>query len=166
MIYTGEEGLAAIMFPVQEVDVFAETEPGRRDRISGKKAIINTDTRRVLSVVGRRYELLENRRALELAHKCCIAAFPNTAPDGWYVDAVEAPATGGHCRIDLHYAGDILTYDWSFSEAAQDSYYPYVDARKWASTDSDRVGGSLVRYCRMSGLLMQPIFCRGPVWCS
>ena len=31
MIYTADEGLAAIMFPVQEVDVFAETEPGRRD---------------------------------------------------------------------------------------------------------------------------------------
>lgn len=126
MIYTGEEGLAAIMFPVQEVDVFAETEPGRRDRITGKKAIINTDTRKVLSVVGHRYELLENRRALELAHKCCIAAFPNTAPDGWYVDAVEAPATGGHCRIDLHYAGDTVAYDWSFSEDVQDSYYPFL----------------------------------------
>lgn len=82
MIYNGEEGLAAIMFPVDEVDVFAETEPGRRDRIAGKKAIINMDTRAVLSVVGRQYGLLENRRALELARKCCIAAFPNTAPAG------------------------------------------------------------------------------------
>ena len=126
MIYDANEGLAAIMFPVQEVDVFAETEPGRRDRIAGKKAIINTDTRTVLSVVSRQYGLLENRRALELAQKCCIAAFPNTAPAGWYVDDVEAPATGGHCRIDLRYHGDVLSYDWAFSQTVQDRYHPFL----------------------------------------
>lgn len=126
MIYNAEEGLAAIMFPVEEVDVLAETEPGRRDRIAGKKAIINMDTRAVLSVVGRQYGLLENRRALELAKKCCTAAFPNTAPAGWYVDDIEAPVTGGHCRIDLRCDGDIMAYDWSFSETAQDRYHPFL----------------------------------------
>ena len=126
MIYNPEEGLAAIMFPVEEVDVFAETEPGRRDRIAGKKAIVNTDTRGVLSVVGRQYGLLENHKALELAMKCCIAAFPNTAPAGWYVDDIEAPLTGGHCRIDLRYNGDVVAYDWSFSEAVQDDYHPFL----------------------------------------
>lgn len=126
MIYNAEEGLAAIMFPVEEVDVFAETEPGRRDRIAGKKAIVNTDTRAVLSVVGHQYGLLENRRALELAKRCCTAAFPNTAPAGWYVDDIEAPASGGHCRIDLRYDGDVVAYDWSFSEAVQDHYHPFL----------------------------------------
>jgi len=126
MIYNAEEGLAAIMFPVEEVDVFAETEPGRRDRIAGKKAIVNMDTRAVLSVVGRQYGLLENRRALELAKKCCTAAFPNTASAGWYVDDVEAPGTGGHCRIDLRYDGDAVAYDWSFPEAVQDRYHPFL----------------------------------------
>ena len=126
MIYNAEEGLAAIMFPVEQVDVFAETEPGRRDRVADKKAIVNTDTRTVLSVVGRRYGLLENRRALELARKCCIAAFPNTAPVGWYVDDIEAPISGGHCRVDLRYDGDVVAYDWSFSETVQDHYHPFL----------------------------------------
>lgn len=126
MIYDAEKGLAAIMFPVDEVDVFAETEPGRRDRIAGKKAIVNTDTRAVLSVVGRQYGLLENRRALQLARKCCIAAFPNTAPVGWYVDDIEAPVSGGHCRIDLRYDRDVVAYDWSFSESVQDRYHPFL----------------------------------------
>ena len=126
MIYNAEEGLAAIMFPVEEVDVFAETEPGRHDRIVGKKAIINTDTRAVLSVVSRRYGLLENRRALELAKKCCIAAFPNTVPMRWDVDDIEAPVSGGHCRIDLRYGGDVVAYDWSFSETVQDQYHPFL----------------------------------------
>ena len=126
MIYNAEQGLAAIMFPVEEVDVFAETEPDRRDRIAAKKAIVNTDTRAVLAVVGRQYGLLENRKALDLAMKCCIAAFPNTAPVGWYVDEIEAPLSGGHCRIDLRYKGDLVAYDWSFSEAVQDHFHPFL----------------------------------------
>ena len=137
MIYNAEKGLATIMFPVEEVDVFAETEPGRRDRIAGKKAIINTDTRAVLSVVGRQYGLLENRRALELAKRCSIAAFPNTAPAGWYVDDIEAPISGGHCRIDLRYDGDVVAYDWSFSETVQDHYHPFL--RVTNSYNSSRI---------------------------
>ncbi len=137
MIYNAEEGLAAIMFPVEEVDVFAETEPGRLDRIAGKKAIINVDTRAVLSVVGRQYGLLQNRRALELAKTCCTAAFPNTAPAGWYVDDIEAPVSGGHCRIDLRYDGDIVAHDWSFSETVQDHYHPFL--RVTNSNNTSRV---------------------------
>ena len=40
MIYAREdidEGLHAVMFPVRKVDVYAETETGRQDRIPGKK---------------------------------------------------------------------------------------------------------------------------------
>ena len=129
MIYADDtvgEGLDAVMFPVAEVDVFAETEPGRRQRIAGKKAIVNADSSRVLSVVGDRYRLLDNRTALELAEKCCITAFPHTAPADWRVFSVEAPLTGGHCRIDLQHQGRTLTYDWSFSKASQDLYSPFV----------------------------------------
>ena len=59
-------------------------------------------------------------------HKCCIAAFPNTLPGGWYVDDVEAPASGGHCRIDPRYDVDVPGYDWAFSEAVQDRYHPFL----------------------------------------
>ena len=63
MIHSGEDGLAAVMFPVKRVAVFAETETGRMDPIVGKKAIVNTDSREVLSVVSDRYRLLENRES-------------------------------------------------------------------------------------------------------
>ena len=129
MIYAGkalEEGMHAVMFPVAKVDLFAETEPGRHERIPGKKAIINTDSRQVLGVVTDQYQLLENRIALELARKCCITAFPHTAPADWRVFSVEAPLTGGHCRIDLEHRGRIVTYDWSFSRGSQDLYRPFV----------------------------------------
>ena len=108
MIYAREdieEGLHAVMFPVRKVDLYAETETGRRDRIPGKKAVINTDSRKVLSVVSDRYRVLPNREALKLAYRCCVTAFPNTAHADWRVFSIEAPQTGGHCRIDLEHSG-------------------------------------------------------------
>ena len=127
MIYeNAEQGLQEILFPVQEVDVYAETEPGRRDKIPSKKALVNVDTRRVLSVVSDTYHLVLNKDALRLAERCCIAAFPNTAPANWRVFSVEAPRTGGHCRIDLTHKGVVPAYDWSFSKTAQDRHEPFI----------------------------------------
>lgn len=126
MIYGRDEGLHAVMFRVQTVGVFAETEPGRLDPIPGKRAVVNTDSRRVLSVVSDQYRLLPNDTALELAYRCCITAFPNTAQTDWDVFSVEASSTGGHCRIDLQHSGDVLTYDWAFSEKVQDRWQPFV----------------------------------------
>ena len=129
MIYAREdieEGLHAVMFPVRKVDLYAETETGRRDRIPGKKAVINTDSRKVLSVVSDRYRVLPNREALKLAYRCCVTAFPNTAHADWRVFSIEAPQTGGHCRIDLEHSGRILTYDWAFSDKVQDRWKPFV----------------------------------------
>ena len=127
MIYdNAEEGLASIMFPVREVNVFAETDNGRHDRIPNKKALVNTDTRKVLSVVSRKYQVLHNSTALELAEKCCIEAFPNTAPANWEVFSVEAPLTQGHCRIDLRHKGQIAGYDWSFGKGEQDEFRPFI----------------------------------------
>ena len=129
MIYTREdieEGYHAVMFPVRAVNVFAETEPGRRDRIPDKKAVINTDSRRVFSVVSDRYSVLPNRVAEKLARRCCITAFPNTAPADWRIFSVEAPLSGGHCRIDLEHPGKVLAYDWAFSDEVQDEWRPFV----------------------------------------
>ena len=157
MIYDNdkvEDGLHAIMFPVREVDIFAETETGKRDRISGKKALINDDTCKVLSVVSDRYELLHNRTALDLAKKCCLAAFPNTAPDSWKVLSVEAPLTGGHCRIDLKHEGKIAGYEWSFSEDDQEEYGPFirvVNSYNRTSVFSIRFG--LIRWACSNGMI-------------
>ena len=121
-----EGGLHAIMFPVVLLDIFAETGSGRYYRIAGKKAIANSDSRRVLSVVSDRYRIVENRTALALGLKCCTTAFPNTAEADWSVFSVEAPLSGGHCRIDLEHRGETLSYDWSFSRGTQDRYRPFV----------------------------------------
>ena len=126
MIYSGQAGWDAVMFPVAEVDVYAETEPGRRERVHGRKAIVNTDSRRVLSVVSDRYRVLHNRDALELARKCCIMAFPTTAPAHWEVFEVEAPLTGSYCRIDLRHSRAVLQEDWAFGRGKTDLYEPFL----------------------------------------
>lgn len=125
-IHRAVHGLQAVLFPVDEVDVYAETEPGLREKIPRKKALINSDTRHVLAVVSKAYHVVLNRDALRLAEKCCIAAFPNTAPANWHVFSVEAPKSGGHCRIDLTHKGEIPAYDWTFARSAQDRYDPFV----------------------------------------
>ncbi|MDE0132309.1 MAG: DUF932 domain-containing protein [bacterium] len=126
MIYSAQAGCDAVMFPVAEVDVFAETEPGRLERVHGRKAIVNTDSRRVLSVVSERYRVLHNRDALELARRCCIKAFPTTAPVHWEVVEVEAPRTGSYCRIDLRHSGTVLQEDWAFDRGKTDLYEPFL----------------------------------------
>ena len=62
----------------------------------------------------------------KLAYRCCVTAFPNTAHADWRVFSIEAPQTGGHCRIDLEHSGRILTYDWAFSDKVQDRWKPFV----------------------------------------
>ena len=52
MIYDDfEEGLYSIMSPAREANVYVETDTGRHNRIPNKKALINNDTHKVLSVV-------------------------------------------------------------------------------------------------------------------
>ena len=150
-----EQGLQAVLFPVQEVDVYAETEPGRPEKIPHKKALINTHTRRVLSVVSNAYRLVLNQDALRLAETCCIAAFPNTAPINWRVFSVEAPRTGGRCRIDLVHKGEIPAYDWSFSKVAQDRHDPFVRVtNSYHGTRRLAIHFGLVRFRCTNGIVV------------
>ena len=154
MIYNGEDGLHAIMFSVSEVPVFAESEEGRYDRIPGKKALINRDTQRVLSIVSDRYHFLHNELALDLALEWCVTAFPTTAPAHWKVFSVEAPLTGGHCRIDLKYGKAIDGYDWSFSNDDQDKYGPFVRVtNSYNKTRTFGIQFGLVRWACTNGLI-------------
>lgn len=149
-----EDGLNRIMFPVGEVPVYAETEPGRRERIPRKKALINDDTRRVLSIVSDRYKLLHNSKALELARMCCINAFPNTAPANWQVFRVEAPLTGGHCHIDLMHEGKVSGYDWAFTGDEQDEFAPFIRvSNSYNKTNAFAICFGFVRWACTNGMI-------------
>ena len=142
------------MFPVREANVYVETDTGRHNRIPNKKALINNDTHKVLSVVSGSYQVLHNSTALELARKCCIVAFPNTAPANWKVFGVEAPLTRAHCRIDLQHEGKIAGYDWSFGKVEQDEFRPFIRVcNSYNRTCLFSIRFGLIRWACTNGLV-------------
>lgn len=131
VIYPSEQGLDAIMFPVKEVKVFAETRSGRPKRVRAYKAIINGNSGQVISVVSKSYQVLLNSVALDLALEGCSAAFPDTEKRAWRVTQVEAPLTGGHCAVDISYRrpGKLLVYQWEFGSTVTERFEPFLRVR-------------------------------------
>ena len=96
-----------------------------------------------------------NSDALRLAERCCIAAFPNTAPANWYVFTVEAPKSGGHCHIDLAHDGEVPAYDWTFERSAQDRYDPFVRVtNSYNGTRRFAIHFGLVRFKCTNGMVI------------
>ena len=118
-----------VLFPVEEHPVFVSvrTESGeRRLSVPDKKAIVNTKTNRVLGVVSRGYRLVTNGQALDWAHQCCQTAFPETKPGEWKVKATDAPATGGHCFIDLVHNSTALDFTFVPAKDRPDAFGPFI----------------------------------------
>lgn len=123
----GKDALDGVMFPVREVAVFAESEPGRFIRFPPNKALVNEWSGDVVSIVGNQYQVLHNSTALELGVMGCVAAFPETSADAWKVTRVHAAKTGGYCVLDLRYRPNAkpLVYDWEFVPGRFEQYEPY-----------------------------------------
>ena len=123
----GDDPLERVMFPVREVDLFAEMEPGQFARVPRSKALVNGRSGHIVSIVGDRYQVLHNRTALQLAIRGCAATFPQTASAAWKVTRVHAPHTGGYCVMDLCYRpGDSpLVYEWKFAAGHTERYEPF-----------------------------------------
>ena len=127
MTYVAEDRLDAVMFPVREVAVFAETGPDQFARAGRNKALVNGWSGDVVSIVGERYQVLHNRTALELAVRGCAATFPETDPSAWKVTWVHAPMTGGYCVLDLSYRSTVspLVHGWEFAPGLIERYEPF-----------------------------------------
>lgn len=105
--------LPDVCFPVAERPVYSTVDGPSGERhlpIPGKKAIVNCSTGRVLGVVSRDYRLVTNKQALAWAYECCRAVFPRHRSAEWAVSATDAPATGGHCHIDLVHRSAALDF--------------------------------------------------------
>ena len=128
MIYDPNDGLAAIMFPVTEMKVFAEAGPGRFPaRAPAYKAIVNDASGEVVSIVGSKYRVLHNHEALGLARIACARAFQGTQPEEWTPQSIEAPLNGGSCAVDLGHEG--LGYDWELAPGVRDVFRPFIRFR-------------------------------------
>jgi hypothetical protein len=85
-----------VLFPVEVRPVFAGANGdagGKLLSVPDKKAIVDTQRRRVLGIVSRDYRLVSNREALDWAYQCCRTVFPEAKDTEWEVKATDAPGT-------------------------------------------------------------------------
>lgn len=118
-----------LFFPVRAVPVFAEIRRGsnlQMEPIPGQRAIVNCATDQVISVVSENYRVVTNREALEYAHLCCRAAFPEGANQDWRVLEAYAPSTMGSCCIDLVHPGSTLEFSGPVFRGKPDAFGPFV----------------------------------------
>jgi hypothetical protein len=118
-----------VLFTVEERPVYTSvgTASGERwQKIPYKKAIVNRDNGHVLGVVSQSYRLVSNREALDLAGVCCSTVFPNTKPVEWLANAIDAPATGGHCFIDLAHNSAMLDFTFVPAKDRPDTFGPFI----------------------------------------
>ncbi len=118
-----------VFFPVTMANVYTKLPNGNFRRVPGKRAVVNLDTHRPVSVVGEQYQLVTNEEAAELARECCKTAFPEIRTGEWKVGSVDAPSTGGHCRIDLRHSTNDLEFEYEGDVRPNDKpdvYGPFV----------------------------------------
>ena len=118
-----------IMFPVEEHPVFVSmsTKSGeRRLPVPDKKALVNSESGRVLGVVSRGYRMVPNGKALDWAYQCCCLAFPETKPGEWQVTASDAPHTGSYCNIDLMHNTTALDFSLVSPQSRPEAFGPFV----------------------------------------
>lgn len=121
--------LKGLMFPVAEAPLFAETRTGlerTKIAVSGKRALIDTASHRVVGIVGAGYRVVTNEQALQLATRCCNEVFPETKEAEWAVEAADAPSTAGHCFIDLVHNSTALDFTLVASADRPEAFGPFI----------------------------------------
>lgn len=117
-----------VLFPVEVRPVFAGANGGAGKLLSvpDKKAIVDIKRHRVLGIVSRDYRLVSNEEALDWACRCCRAVFPETKDTEWEVKEADAPATAGHCFIDLVHNSTALNFDFVPAQARPEVFGPFI----------------------------------------
>jgi hypothetical protein len=118
-----------VLFPVEARPVFAGANGdtgGKLLSVPDKKAIVDTQRRRVLGIVSRDYRLVSNREALDWAYQCCRKVFPETKDTEWEVRAADAPGTAGHCFIDLVHNSTALDFSVVPAHGRPEVFGPFI----------------------------------------
>ena len=118
-----------VLFPVETRPVFAADNgdaSGKLLPVPDRKAIVDTQQRRVLGIVSREYRLVSNREALGWAYQCCRKVFPETKDTEWEVKATDAPATAGHCFIDLVHNSTALDFSVVPAQSRPEVFGPFI----------------------------------------
>lgn len=88
-------------FPVEEQPVSLEYPKGRYHRIHGYKAIVETETRNIFSVVSSNYRLVLNAEAYEIADFVIKTVFEGKTILDFKCLNILMPKSKGSCRMDL-----------------------------------------------------------------
>jgi hypothetical protein len=93
-------------FPIEEAPVHATvTHNGvaRDVHLPHRKALVAGDTGEVIGVVGAGYKIFTNDQAVNLCHKFCLEAFPDTKATEWHFVDGHGPATRSWTAMDIHH---------------------------------------------------------------
>lgn len=112
---------------VEPAAAIIETTTGTRlIRSPTARLIVDVDHERVVGVVGDGYRVVTNEQAFDWARRCGQAVFPKTTPDDWSVFAVDGPATGSYCRIDIAHRETIFKFAGRAPGIPHESFGPFI----------------------------------------
>ena len=118
-----------VFFPVEIGPICVRVGKGNEFEyieVAGRQAVIETETRRVISVVSDQYHLVPNRQAFDYGMECCKTAFGefNTERE-WRVHTYTPPSKGW-CRIDLERLSGDLEFSTTPGVSVPDVFGPFV----------------------------------------
>jgi hypothetical protein len=115
--------LNKVLYPVAFQPIMAINKKEQTSRPTSRyKAIVNLNTKEIISVVSNNYKLLSNTEALKLAKETFTNLFPKVKPEDLIPFKVIAPATLASCHIDLiHKEVKLSSTKWE-----QDTWYPFL----------------------------------------
>jgi hypothetical protein len=125
--------LEDVMFSIEECPIYCDMREARglnqRIPIHGKKALIHPTNNTVLGVVGRDYEVVTNRDALDWAYQCCTTIFSETKAEEWTVQRIDASSTLSTCCMDLVHRTPTLDFSVKSTRYQPENYGPFVRVR-------------------------------------
>lgn len=92
------------LFDIEEAPVFAAvTRGGVTENVQArhKKALIASDTGKIVGIVGDGYQVFTNQQAVELCQRFCREAFSDTSPSEWIYQMGHGPKTRSWTAMDI-----------------------------------------------------------------
>lgn len=116
------------LFDIEEVPVFAAVRRHGTTRYLAaprKKALIASDTGRIVGIVGESYRLFTNQQAVTLCQRFCRDAFPDTNPAEWIYEVGHGPQTRSWAAMDIRHRSHAMNL-MGIDGGPSDTYTPFA----------------------------------------
>lgn len=118
-----QKKFAELLFPVELRDIFYEkcdNNGSKKNAINDYKAVINTDTEYVFSVVSKDYQLVTNEEAIEYGKEAFKQLFDSVDIDELTIFNIITPYTKSFCHIDL------IHREYKVNIGKKEVYLPFI----------------------------------------